>query len=90
MTRTRVLSHAEVWPSLGVMQRGKWDITWLPDMATPGDPIEVGDRLRAMVRERLGDGRTEAEGPDSRMGGGGALQALMRALRHIFGASRGP
>lgn len=54
VTRWSVLSHAEVQPTLGIRQRFKWDITWLPDMARPGDPIEVGDRLRAMVREEMG------------------------------------
>ena len=50
ITRETVLTHAEVQPTLGVWQRQKWDITWLPGMARPGDPIEVGDRLRQMVR----------------------------------------
>ena len=30
VTRATVLTHAEVQPTLGVRQRGKWDITWLP------------------------------------------------------------
>ena len=45
-----VLTHAEVQPTLGVAQRGKWDITWLPDMDAPGDPVAVGDELRGMIR----------------------------------------
>lgn len=48
--RTTILSHAEVQPTLGIKQRGKWDIAWLPDMTKPGDPVAVGDRIRAMVR----------------------------------------
>lgn len=47
--RTSVLTHAEVEPTLGVKQRSKWDITWLPGMSKPGDPIEVGDKLRSMI-----------------------------------------
>lgn len=47
--RTRILSHAEVQPTLGIRQRNKWDITWLPGMKAPGNPVEVGDRLRKMV-----------------------------------------
>lgn len=54
VTRWSVLSHAEVQPTLGIRQRFKWDITWLPGMDRPGDPIEVGDRLRAMVRQEMG------------------------------------
>ena len=44
-----VLTHAEVEPKLGVKQRSKWDITWLPDMTAPGEPIEVGNRLRSVI-----------------------------------------
>jgi hypothetical protein len=53
VSRYSVLTHAEVEPTLGVKQRWKWDITWLPDMSRPGDPIEVGDLIRDMVREEL-------------------------------------
>lgn len=49
VSRYSVLSHAEVQPTLGVAQRQKWDITWLPGMDKPGDPIEVGDTLRARI-----------------------------------------
>lgn len=47
------LSHAEIQPTLGIVQRWKWDITWLPGMDQPGDPIAVGNRLREMVRCEL-------------------------------------
>jgi N-acetyl-anhydromuramyl-L-alanine amidase AmpD len=50
VTPQTVLTHAEVQPTLGIRQSGKWDITWLPDMQAPGDPVWVGDRIRAMVR----------------------------------------
>jgi hypothetical protein len=49
VTRETVLSHAEVQPTLGIKQRGKWDIAWLPGMKAPGDPVKVGDKIRAMV-----------------------------------------
>jgi N-acetyl-anhydromuramyl-L-alanine amidase AmpD len=49
VTRQTVLSHAEVQPTLGIRQRGKWDIAWLPGMKAPGDPVAVGDKIRAMV-----------------------------------------
>lgn len=51
-----VLTHAEVQPTLGVWQRNKWDITWLPGMPGPGTPRGVGDTLRDMVREAAGEG----------------------------------
>jgi len=46
---TTTLSHAEVQPTLGITQRGKWDITWLPGMIGPGDPVAVGNVLRGRV-----------------------------------------
>lgn len=53
VSRYSTLSHSEVQPTLGVRQRWKWDINWLPDMGKPGDPIEVGDRLREMTSDAL-------------------------------------
>lgn len=53
ITRKTVLTHAEVQPTLGVKQRGKWDITWLPGLSKPIDPIEAGDRLREMIKGHL-------------------------------------
>jgi hypothetical protein len=49
VTRRTVLTHAEVQPTLGVMQRGKWDIRWLPGMKAIGDAVAVGDVLRARI-----------------------------------------
>jgi N-acetyl-anhydromuramyl-L-alanine amidase AmpD len=49
VTRETVLSHAEVQPTLKIAQRGKWDIAWLPGMTAPGNPVAVGDKLRARV-----------------------------------------
>jgi N-acetyl-anhydromuramyl-L-alanine amidase AmpD len=46
VTRQTVLSHAEVQPTLGIKQKGKWDIAWLPGWTAPIDPGGVGDRLR--------------------------------------------
>ena len=53
VSKYSTLSHAEIQPTLGIKQRFKWDITILPDMDKPGDPIKVGDRLRKMLQERL-------------------------------------
>lgn len=52
-TRTSIYSHSEVQPTFGVRQRWKWDINWLPDMDRPGNAIEVGDRLRALISEKM-------------------------------------
>ena len=53
VSRTTILSHAEVQPTLGIRQAGKWDIAWLPGRSNANDPIGVGDYLRARVTERL-------------------------------------
>lgn len=53
VSRWSTLSHAEVQPTLGIVQRAKWDITWLPGMDAPADPISVGDRLRDLVVREL-------------------------------------
>lgn len=60
ITRTSILTHAEVQKTLGIQQRFKWDITWLPDMPGPGDAIAIGDRLRAMIKEHAQDHRMAA------------------------------
>lgn len=55
VTRTTVLTHAEVEPTLGVKQKNKWDITRLvfrPDLA---GAYAVGDYFRSLVKEALGD-----------------------------------
>jgi hypothetical protein len=55
--RRMILSHAEVQPTLGVRQRGKWDFNVsLPGMVpqvTGRDAVRVGDGLRAMITARL-------------------------------------
>lgn len=53
VTRQTVLSHAEVPPTIGIAQRGKWDIAWLPGMDKPGDPLTVGDVLRRKIETAL-------------------------------------
>ncbi|WP_050525500.1 peptidoglycan recognition protein family protein [Pseudorhodobacter aquimaris] len=54
VTRKTVLTHAEVEPTLNVWQRGKWDVAWLPGMKATGDPVTVGDRLRWLIEENIG------------------------------------
>lgn len=49
VTRHTILTHAEVQPTLGVWQRAKWDINWLPGEKKALDPIEAGDRLRNLI-----------------------------------------
>lgn len=53
VTKWSTLSHSEIQPTLGIWQRWKWDINILPDMEEPGDPVEVGDRLRGMLKHLI-------------------------------------
>jgi N-acetylmuramoyl-L-alanine amidase-like protein len=46
VTRTTVLTHAEVQPNLGIAQRGKWDIAILAFDTSFDTPAKVGDRMR--------------------------------------------
>jgi hypothetical protein len=53
VTRRTVLTHAEVQPTLGIAQRGKWDIRWLPGMTAVGEAVAVGDMLRSRIAAEL-------------------------------------
>lgn len=53
LSRETVLTHAEVQPTLGVAQHNKWDITWLPGMDYPVDPVLVGDVIRDQIRQHM-------------------------------------
>lgn len=53
VTPSRVLTHAEVQPNLGIRQNGKWDVTVLPwDQSLVGFKA-VGDHLRELVSQYL-------------------------------------
>lgn len=53
VTRQTVLTHAEVEPTLGIKQKGKWDICWLPGMASPRPAVEVGDIIRSRLTTKV-------------------------------------
>lgn len=95
VTRQTVLSHAEVQPTLGISQRGKWDISWLPGMAGPGDPVAVGDQLRARIATAMGSAQTVTapDHPTLQRGDVSALvskaQALLLAAGHDPGSIDG-
>ncbi|TDR93179.1 N-acetylmuramoyl-L-alanine amidase [Enterovirga rhinocerotis] len=63
VTPTRILTHAEVEPNLGIPQ-DKWDITRLPfDPKTVGHKA-VGDMMRKAVAARLSQIKGAAPPPD--------------------------
>lgn len=51
--RDTVLTHAEVQRTLGIKQRNKWDITWLPGMVAVRNPLIVGDVLRKRISAQM-------------------------------------
>lgn len=52
-TPRTVLSHAEVQPTLGITQKGKWDIAVLPFKPEIRGAIPVGNYLRTRVQDLL-------------------------------------
>ena len=50
VTRETCLTHAEVQPTLGVVQRGKWDLTRLPFKLDLRGALPVGDYMRERVK----------------------------------------
>lgn len=61
-----VLSHAEVEPTLGIKQRGKWDFTVIPFMPKVKGARACGDEMRKRVNAYLsGVDITANDGPDS-------------------------
>ncbi|RJG40872.1 peptidoglycan recognition family protein [Mesorhizobium sp. DCY119] len=53
VTPSTVLSHAEVQATLGITQRGKWDIARLPFEPSVKGAKAVGDLFRAATKIRL-------------------------------------
>ena len=101
ITPETVLTHAEVESTLGVKQRGKWDLTRLPHRPELRGSRAVGDHMRALVQEAFdefsppvvlqepaGDGRYLLA-----FGSKGPLvrdlQARLKALHHFPGVIDG-
>jgi len=53
VSRKSLLSHAEVQETLGIKQRGKWDVAVLPFDRSIKGARAIGDRMRAEVAARL-------------------------------------
>lgn len=86
VTPETVLTHAEVQPTLGIKQRNKWDITWLPGKSGPNDARVVGTHLRALIRDEL-DKDTTPQRPAPRPAPSAQpswLSALIAAIARFF------
>lgn len=51
VTPETVLTHAEVEKTLGVKQKNKWDIVYLPELGKTSAKV-VGDYLRQKIKEK--------------------------------------
>jgi hypothetical protein len=51
--RKTVLSHAEVQQTLGITQKGKWDIARLPFDDSIKGAVAIGDQMRGLVKSKL-------------------------------------
>jgi hypothetical protein len=85
-----VLTHAEVEPTLGVKQRGKWDIPRLPWRPDLHGSRAVGDFMRQTVIAQMGGvSPVETNRPTLRFGmrgvAVGELQAELADLRYFSG-----
>ena len=90
VTPETVLTHAEVELTLGVKQRGKWDIARLPWRPDLKGSRAVGDLMRRTVLKKLGGvSPVETNRPTLRFGMKGVavaeLQTDLAALRYFSG-----
>lgn len=90
VTRQTCLTHAEVQPTLGVVQRGKWDIARLPHKPELRGAIPVGDYMRSRVKAYMpGVPDTSKNRPTLRRGDRGAFvmdaQSILDGLGYPLG-----
>lgn len=92
--RRTTLSHAEVEPALGVLQKNKWDFDYpLRGGAGARDPVAIGDELRAELIRALGSrpAPPAATRPTIRQGATGEhVRALQAALGIAADSNFGP
>jgi hypothetical protein len=87
VTRETVLTHAEVEPTLGVKQRGKWDIVRLPFKPGLVGALAVGDYMRDRVRQILGEeGLRFEHRPILKMGGTNPRSAVTELQQDLKNA----
>lgn len=94
VTDRTCLTHAEVEPTLGVKQNGKWDITVLEFEPNIRGAIPVGNYMRERVRSYMGmdQGLTQTY-PTLRVGSRGKfveeLQSMLHSAGHFTGRQDG-
>lgn len=81
VTDKTTLTHAEVQTNLGIAQRGKWDINWLPGMTEPvSDPRVTGRNLRARLKAYMDASKI----PPAPEPSAGLFAAILTAFAAIF------
>ena len=78
VTGKTVLTHAEVEPTLGVKQRGKWDITRIVFRPDIRGAIPCGDYIRSLVRKELGESDPSRAYPTVRKGDKGSMVRILQ------------
>lgn len=80
VTRETCLTHAEVEPTLGVKQNGKWDLTRLVFEPSIVGAIPVGDYMRKRVRAYMQNPPVEERYPTLQKGDRGMMVQELQAL----------
>ena len=82
VTPETVLTHAEVQDTLGIAQRWKWDITWLPGFSGLQPASVIGNDLRRQINDARYAGATRPAGADrpDAPGLGAVLAAIFNAI----------
>lgn len=84
VTRQTMLTHAEVQPTLGIKQNGKWDIRWLCGMGSPGHALTVGD----IIRSRVSKERPKTPDPKPVMGNPISKPSWLSAILKLLGIKK--
>lgn len=88
VSRRTVLSHAEVQLTLGVRQRGKWDIAILPFKPGLKGPLECGDYMRGRVEYYQRGDASPTPKPKPKPSTNPKPIGIMQWLRRFFGFGR--
>lgn len=64
VTRQTILTHAEIWPTLNIRQKNKWDVTRLAFDDSVRGHRDIGDMMRSQIAEHL-DGKANKDIPDA-------------------------
>lgn len=90
VARDKLLFHAEVQLTLGIVQSGKWDVTRLPFDENVRGARAIGDRFRDEVLTALRDGKSAAPLPNPEPLPANAAGAIAMVTASSLNFRRGP